>query len=188
MQFNRQRYRRFRSAKRIVFALTVWIILQAPASWAGTIVLQVTSLGSNIFRYQFSPSGFDLLKNQELDIRFDPLQFQGLFNGVADSDFRLTLLQPNNPIGAFGDYSTLALTDDPPFQGPFRVDAIALSANPPQNLPYVVRQFDSTGQLITGSLGGGVAAAVGAPEPAGLILAGAGLAIVFIVKTKRRHK
>jgi hypothetical protein len=143
---------------------------------AGTISAQVTSLGANQFEYQFILQGFDLLKDQEIDIRFNPAAFGSVFNGVAGSDFHLTLLQPNNPVGAFGDYSILATVDHASLSGPFRLDVTALQASPPVNLPYVVHQFDSSGQRILGAIESGeVTPFATAPEPGGLWLAGATL-------------
>src|SRR6266540_1614659 len=97
-------------AKAVVVLLPLWATLLAGQLSAGTILYDVTSQGGNVYRYEFVPNVV-LLANEEIDIKFDPTLFGNLFNGVAGADFKLSLLQPNNPPGAFGDYSILALVD-----------------------------------------------------------------------------
>lgn len=151
---------------------------------AGNIQFQVTNQGGNDYRYTFFPTGFTFSQNEELDIRFDPNLFGNLLNGVADSDFRLTLLQPNNPIGTFGDYSALALVDNPSFAGPFTVDVTWLGSGTPGQLPYLIHQFDANGRIID-TLGSGE---IGTPEPAGWLLSGAALALRgLLLLARRRH-
>jgi len=183
MQFNRRVSQWIRGATR-TFALPAWTVLLAASSWAGTIPFDVSNQGGNVYRYQFFPSGFDLLKFQEIDIRFDPSLFGGLINGVADSDFHLSLLQPNNPIGAFGDYSALALVDHPSLAGPFSVDVTWLGTGSPGELPFLIHQFDTSGQLIVGTIAAGT---VGSPEPAGWLLSGAAVALGGLLRGIRRR-
>jgi hypothetical protein len=167
----------------------IWALCFSGSLRAGTIMAQVTSLGASQFEYQFTLQGFDLLKNQEIDIRFNPAAFSSLFDGVAGSDFHLILLQPNNPVGAFGDYSIMATVDHASLSGPFLVDVTALQAPPPANLPYVVHQFDSSGQRILGAIGSGeVNASADAPEPAGVWLAGAALLLCGMRLRSRRSE
>jgi len=150
---------------------------------AGNIQFQVTNTTGSVYRYDFFPSGFAFVQNEELDIRFDPNLFANLVNGVAGPDFRVTLLQPNNPPGAFGDYSALALVSDPSFAGPFSVDVTWLGSGTPGQLPYVIHQFDASGRVLD-TLGAGV---VGTPEPAGWLLSGAALALSGLLRIARRR-
>ena len=169
--------------------LPVWTILLAGQLAAGTVGYQVSGLGGNVFQYEFFPSNLGLLAYQELDIQFDPTFFGSLFNGVADSDFRLLLLQPDNPPGAVGDYSALALVDSPSLAGPFSVDVRWLGSGVPGELPYFLHQFDASGYNL-GTIGSGSVDLVGSvetPEPASWLLGGIGLVIGgFLGKGRRR--
>lgn len=187
MQFNRSSYWWTRGAKRMAALSPIWIVALSGHLWAGTISLQINSLGGNVFQYQFAPAGFDLLKNQEIDIRFDPAEFSSLFSGSAGNDFHLTLLQPNNPVGAFGDYSILATTDHASLAGIFSVEVIALQSVPPAELPFLVHQFDSGGQRILGSIDSGEVGAAAVPEPGGWLLSGTALALSGILRVLRRR-
>jgi hypothetical protein len=108
-----------------------------------------------------------------------------LFNGVADSDFRLLLLQPNNPPGAVGDYTALALVDNPSLAGPFSVDVRWLGSGVPGGLPYLLHQFDASGQNL-GMIGSG-SLVVETPEPASWLLGGIGLVIGGFLRKGRRR-
>ena len=182
--------RGFRLGRRLsLLLLPLCTILMAGQLVAGTVGYQVSGLGANVFRYQFFPSNLGLLKNQELDIQFDLALFGSLFNGVAGSDFHLLLLQPNNPPGAEGDYSAVALVDNPSLAGPFSVDVRWLGAGVPGGLPFLLHQFDASGSNL-GMIGSGSVELVGSvetPEPASWLLGGIGLVIGgFLGKGRRR--
>src|SRR4051794_28013889 len=80
---------------------------------AAVINFTVTNVGANVFRYNYTVSAVTFQANQELDIRFDPALYSTLTSGVAPSGFSLDLFQPNNPPQAFGDYSAVALVNNP---------------------------------------------------------------------------
>jgi len=142
---------------------------------------ETTDLGGGVFRYEFTPHNLTLLKNQEFDIKFSPTLFANLFNGAANDEFRLILLQPNNPGGVSGDYSALALIDHPSMAGPFTVDVTWLGDGAPGALPLVIHQFDSTGQHITGTISA-------TPEPASWLLSGVGSLLVgYWLRAARRR-
>ena len=176
-----------RSVKRSLFLLPLWTILLAGQLTAGSVHYQVVDLGSSVFRYEFVPINLGLMQFQELDVQFDPALFGSLSNGVADGDFRLMLLQPNNPLGASGDYSVLALIDNPSLAGPFSVDVNWLGSGIPGSLPFFIHQFDASGRILdtidSGSLG--AAGPVEAPEPASWLLGGSGLVIGGLLRMVR---
>jgi hypothetical protein len=155
---------------------------------AASIGFSVVELGANWLRYDYSISGFDLLKNQEIDIRFDPAVYGGLANGVAGADFDLLLLQPNNPPGTFGSWGILALVDHPSWAGTFRVDALYKGAGEPAPLPYFINRYDPQGKLLS-SEGADSAAPVGEtiPEPSTWMLAGLGAACGVALRAARRR-
>lgn len=153
-----------------------------------TIGFQASSLGGNTFRYTYSISGFTFQANQELDIFFDPLVYDTLFNGKASSDFNLLLFQPNNPPGTPGDYSATALVNNPSLAGPFSVDFTLKPGGQPGPQPFTI--FDQNFTPITSGFttpqGVGVV-----PEPASLSLAFAGLfsgSLLWSVKRRARRK
>ena len=76
---------------------------------AGDDHVQFANLGPNNYQYTYFINGFNLQANQEIYIPFDPTVYLSLSNGVATSDFSLVVLLPNNPAGAPGVYSALAL-------------------------------------------------------------------------------
>lgn len=127
----------------------------------------VTAAGDTLYRYTYSPEGFTLPQNSEIDIRFDPALYGELSNGVAPAEFDLLLLQPNNPPGAFGDYSALALIDNPPLSGVFSVDFTFLGAGVPGAQPWLVNQFDEQGNFVSTIASGTTASSTAVvPEPA----------------------
>jgi len=152
---------------------------------AGTIQFVATPSGPNAYFYSFSISGFDLLTNEAIDIRFDPSIFLSLSNGFAPNTFHLAVLQPNNPPGAFGDYSALALVDHPSVAGPFTVNAVLQpGAAIPARQPFEIDQFNGSGQLLS-VITMGIASEAPEPSSAGL-LAAAGILLVASSRILRR--
>jgi hypothetical protein len=182
---NARGFRWRRGVNRSLLLLPLWTILLTGQLAAGTVGYQVSGLGGDVFRYEFFPSNLGLLAYQELDVQFDGALFSSLFNGVADSDFRLLLLQPNNPPGAVGDYTALALVDNPSLAGPFSVDVRWLGAGVPGELPYLLHQFDASGHNL-GMIGSG-SLVEETPEPASWLLGGVGLVIGGFLRKGRRR-
>jgi hypothetical protein len=134
----------------------------------------------------------DLLTGRPTDGRIGPIpsRFSSLSNGVADSDFRLALLQPNNPPGAPGAYSALALMDNPSLAGPFSVDVNWLGSGVPGSLPFFIHQFDASGRILE-TIGSGSLEAAGpveAPEPASWLLGGLGLVTGGLLRMVRASR
>jgi hypothetical protein len=150
--------------------------------------LGATGLGQQQYQYNYVISDLQLQANQELDIRFDPSLYGTLSNGVAPSGFDLLLLQPNNPPGAFGDYSALALANNPPLSGTFSVKVVYLGSGLPGSQPFFINQYDAqgnfVGQVSTGSTGPSGQAA---PEPAAWTLAVMGCLLGGAFRAVRRR-
>src|SRR5215212_2554454 len=102
---------------------------------AATVGFTVSSLGGNNYRYVYDFTSLNLQANQEVDIRFSPTLYSTLTNGLAGSGFSLAVFQPNYPPCASGDYSALALINNPPLTGPFRVDFTFLGTGTPGSQP-----------------------------------------------------
>jgi hypothetical protein len=149
--------------------------------------------------YQFFVSGFVFRANQPctnnpalecseaLDIQFDPTMFGQLSNGVAPAGFDLLLFQPNNPPQAPGDYSALALVDQPSVAGQFSVDFTFIGPGTPGSQAFSIDQFDSNGGF-QGVVATGETAplASGAPEPSSVSLIAAGLMAGGVLLAVRR--
>jgi hypothetical protein len=173
--------RRFmRTIKRSLSVLFLAGLMAVSLSAAPIIEFQVTTLGSNLFRYNFTLSGIDLMANQEIDIQFDPHIFAQLSNGVAGPGFDLLLFQPNTPLGVHGDYSALALVNLPSITGPFSVNFTLLTgAVLPTSQPFFIfdDSFFPAKTLVSGST---TAVSTGpvVPEPGGFWLCGLALLVV----------
>jgi hypothetical protein len=154
---------------------------------AGTIQYQVVDLGQNAFRISYSLSDFMFLENQELAIGFDPAIYQSLSNGIAPAGFDLLLLQPNNPPGAFGEFSALALMDNPALSGIFSVDVVLTGRGRPGEQSFAVNQLDENGVILSTISSGVTVDAAAAPEPATLSLAGAALLAGAVLSVVRRR-
>ena len=149
--------------------------LLAGSMSAASITFQTSDLGSNQFRITYTVTDFVFSLNQELDIEFDPALYLSLSNGVAPTGFDVLLLQPNNPPGTAGDFSSLALVANPG-TGPFRVDATLVRPGQPGPQNFSINQLDANG-VITSVVASGTATPVisGVPEPATLPLVGLAL-------------
>ncbi len=172
----------------------VWLLIGAgllvgklPAT---TIQFDVTSLGSNEYSYSYGVSDVTLQANQELDIEFDPHLYGSLSSGVAPSGFSLLLFEPNQPLGALGDYSALAVLNNPSLAGTFSVDFSFIGSGQPGAQAFFINQYDQFGNF-KGTIESGtttdlsVASAV--PEPGGFSLCLLGFLAVPIWCTVRRR-
>lgn len=154
------------------------LVTVAPAA---SISFEVTDLGGNQFRYSYTFTGLSLQANQEIDIRFDPALYANLSNGIAPPQFDLLVLQPNNPPGTFGDYSILSLINNPDLTGNFSVEFQFLGSGQPGAQPYLINEYDATGDFV-GTVGRGMtqtaADPADVPEPQSLWLVGLSLLAV----------
>jgi len=140
----------------------------------------VTSLGGNEYQYSYFLSGFNFNQYEAFDIEFDPTLYSNLSGGVADgSSFALTVLQPNNPPGAHGDYLAQAQVASPPLTGSFTIDFSYSGVGLPGSQSYVLWQFNSNNINVGGTdVGEGTTTAV--PEPGAFSLAGLGLLVCLV--------
>jgi hypothetical protein len=162
---------------------------------AGTIwsTVEVLSPDENLFRVQYHVSGLELGKDQELSVEFSPVIFRSLFNPVAPAGIDILLIQPNNPLGAFGRLSLLALIDFPSIQDGFRLDVRATGdltqmgndPDSPDAQTFEVNQLNGQGVIVSTIQSGNVAAAV--PEPATVQTIGAVVLIAGVFLFCRRN-
>jgi hypothetical protein len=164
--------------------LPVWAGILAGSLNAAAIQFQVTNLGLNSYRYNYTLSGFTLQANQELDIRFDPTVYASISNGVAPSDYDLLLLQPNNPPGTAGDYRAFALVNNPSLAGLFSVDFTLQNGASPGSQQFFINQYSQAGFLITSTPSGFTTSAI--PEPATLSLGCLALILGGVARAARR--
>src|SRR5437764_919742 len=81
-------------ARRILCLISLAAALSAGNLAAANVSFDITNLGQNLYRYNYTVSGIQFQVNQELDIRFDPAKYGTLSNGIAPAGFDLLLLQP----------------------------------------------------------------------------------------------
>jgi len=169
--------------------LTLLMTMAPMTSQAVTIQSQISPVTSGpnpVFRATYTVSGVDFRDNasvvDELAIAFPAAEFAQLSNGVAPASFDLLLFQPNDPNGADGLYSALALADHASVAGVFSVDfTLTIPANlfDPNTLmqTYFINEYDNNpmdgnfGELLHSESGMTVPVAAGAtPEPSSLAL------------------
>lgn len=176
--------RRLRFASAAILMTSV-LGLWSPSLHAGTIQFTVTPDGPNLYTYTYSLSGFTLSVDQDVDILFDHNVFLALSNGVADADFHLALLQPDNPPGSDGDYSIMALVNDPSLAGPFSVDVSLQSGvqSPPTSQSFLIEQFNADGKFVS-DIGSGTASSTPEPSTGLMVLMAGALAGVFCWRSR----
>ena len=153
----------------IRIAVTLMAGLLAGSLSAGTIKWQTLDLGNNEYRLQYSVSQIVLLANQELDILFDPAVYRQLSNPVVPAGLDVLLLQPNNPPGTAGDFSMLALNDNPDLSGGFFLDVMTFATAGLTEQRFEINQLNSQGVVVS-TIDQGLATAV--PEPANVLAVG----------------
>ena len=145
---------------------------------AATILFQVTDLGPGAppplerYTYTYDVSGITLLANQELDIVFSAALYGTLSNGVVSPGVNLLLLEPNNPLGAPGHFSALALTNIGVVPGPWSVDVLFAGAGQPGSQSFFINQYDANGQFIATVDSGNTQNKSNVPEPGTFMLLG----------------
>ena len=149
------------------------------------VLLDFTPGSGYLYRYSYTLTGAVLQANQEIDIRFDPVNYTRLSNAVAGPGFDVLLLQPFNPPGLPGDFSILVLIDNPSLLAPFRVDALYVGQGPPGPQEFYINQLDSEGR-ITGVLASGLAQEQ-VPEPAAWTLGVLGMASFGTLRALRKR-
>jgi hypothetical protein len=173
---------------RSLLRLAVLAGLVAGTLPAATIVYDVINLnavnGNNqpLYRYVYNLIGVPLGLNQELEIRFEVTQYAALTNPVAPGGglFDLLLFQPNNPIGADGRYSLLALVNNPSMVGTFSVDVAYIGNSSPGEQIFAINQLDAQGGFVSQVTSGFTQT----PEPATVSLTLAGLGIAYLARRR----
>lgn len=175
-------------SKKLGFGLPLCGTLIAATLAAATIKVEVTDLGTTgggpgnpgtsvqLQRFTYHLSDVALQRDQELNIRFDPALFGSLSNPTAGSSYSVLLFQPNQPAGAFGDFSALSLMDQPGTSTDFSVDFVYLGPGVAGPQPYFINQFEADGGFTTLESGfTSLSQPSQVPEPATFLLCGAAL-------------
>ncbi len=179
---------RFRSGPLLIAMLFCGVVSAAPI-----VEFQVNSLGtSQDFEISYVVSGFAFQANQALDIEFAPSLYANLTNASAGSGFSVIVFQPNSPPGVPGDYTALALHDNPSLSQAFTVDVTFLGPVMPGSQPFSIDQFDSTGAFVSTVSSGVTTNQVPqsvTPEPGTPFLVALGLVLCTLAGVgKRRHR
>lgn len=159
--------------------LLVSLILTAGSLPAASIRYDVmpisatTGPGESAYRFTYHTTGLQLAAYQELDLRFDAATFVSLFNPVVSLGVDVLLLQPNNPPGAPGDLSLLALSDFPNL-ATFTLDVI-VSSPPPPTQTYFLNEYDPVTMQFIGTISSGSASNSNVPEPSSFVVVATGM-------------
>lgn len=130
--------------------LLAGLLLGALGLSAGSVYSQYTveALGGNAYRYTYNVSG-DFLANQALEFQFSAGHYIFLDAGIApNSDWDGLIFQPNNPPGADGVWSLLALIDNPATSGLFTIDFQWGGPGIPTSQHFYVNQYDALGNFV----------------------------------------
>ena len=184
--------------KTLWIKLPLWGTLLAVTVGAATVKFEVTNLGTlggqtvsgispQLQRYTYYLSEISLLRGQELDIRFNPALFSSLTAGASDPGFNVMVFQPNQPVGAFGDFSALALWDQSSSVASFSVDFLYYGGGSAGPQPYFINQFNANGGFTTLQSGlTSLPQSAQVPEPRTFLLCAAALLACGIWRAPRR--
>lgn len=161
--------------------------LLATNLFAGPIQFQEVDLGGGLFRYDYF-TNIPFQMNEELDIRFNPALYSNLTNGVANSNFSLLLLQPDNPPGTYGDFSALSLVNSSALSLVFSVTFQYLGVGAPGAQPYYLNLYDDAGRLVATTDSGWTTPVGEVPEPATASLIVGALLLFSAVRAVRRGR
>ena len=170
---------RFMMRLAILAMSTVGPLMAASITSISTI--STNGSGDTVYHYVYTLVGGPLLLNQEVEIRFAAGSY-GLLSydlNLVPQGFSVLLFQPNQPFGAPGRYSALALEDNLPSSVVFKVDAVFLGTGTPEAQAFFVNQLDAQGGIVTLDLNG-------VPEPGTWWLGLSGLLAAGIVKAAGR--
>ena len=184
---------RMSPATRWRFGFLLLISTVFSVNLSATMIAYQISLNGTTGSYVYQISGFDFRANapcvnpinpgatgcsDELDIDSDPNVFSAISNGVAPSDYDLLLFEPNDPPGAVGDYSALAIVDHATLAGLFGVSFTLTGSGTPGPQDWSISQFDNNG-IYEGTLVTGTTVPINSniPEPSSVTLGGIGLVI-----------
>lgn len=179
---------------RMILWVPLWATLLISNIHGATLSYHLIDLGTAtsgeiLHRFTYSLSDAVLAESQEINIRFDPAVFRLLSNPIASAGFSTLVLQPNNPPGAFGDYSALAVIGNPNLGGLFSVDFVLVHNGQAGPQPFSINQFDKlTGAFVRTVEAGStqLAGPTAVPEPRSFWLAGMGLILCCFWKARRR--
>ena len=164
---------------RVVLCVSVLTACLSATPIAPTIQFEVGVVGTGVDRYTYFVSGLTLQANEEIDLEFSANLFGVLSNPVVGGPFQVLLFQPNNPLGAPGDFSVAATSDNTVVTGPLSVDFTFTGPGTPGSQLFQINQFDANGKFV-GLIASGntsqLATAVPEPHTSDLILLALALA------------
>jgi len=173
-----------------------WILLAVfgfcCASTAATLPFTVLQLDSNSFRYSYDIGGISFAEDQELEVDFETSRYLNLWNAVAPVGFDVLLFQPDDPPGAAGRLSALAMAERPAAPGLISVDVAIIPAAgmaPRQALgsqpqEFAINQLDEMGIIVSTVTTGQTSSAVPEPGTLGLM----GISTLFVCATLARRR
>ena len=151
------------------------------------INLPDTTPGQDLWRYNYTLSGFNLQANQGFSVFFNYQQYTNLTNPrpISDASWNVLAVQPDVGLTADGFYDALALVNSPPTDGPFSVDFVWLG----NDTPAISQSFYIYNANFQPIFPGTTMVNGGVPEPGTVSLSvlGAGLLLGRIAKRRRKN-
>ena len=170
---------------RIRAALLVLVLTGCLSAAQITFITTPVAAG---WQNDYTFTGFSFAAGDDLQLFFDPAEYDQLLNGVAlpVSDWDLLLIQPQPAVPDNGRYDLLAVVDGPSFSGTFSIQYTVTGNAPPVAQPWQVVHFNSDFQPGP-VLGSGTATTSGIPEPATIWFGITGLMLIVLGTTCPRR-
>ncbi len=157
--------------RRVLFS-SLWSALFVSSAYAGAIIQydisnsSTNAGGQTVYQLTYTVSNVSFSANQELAFQFDPAIYSSLSNGSVPSGFNWIILQPNQPLGASGVFSAVAVVPIQSLTGKFSVTAVMNGSAQPGAQQFSINQLN--GDVIGATLDSGSTIAGGTsavPEP-----------------------
>ena len=174
-----------------ISGLALGVCFASASAFATTIPFQFSALSTpGEYQFTYSLAGLSLTAMEQIDFQFSASVYSTVFNGIANIDFQVLTLQPNNPPSAFGDFILISQVNNPSLTGPFSVDVTFSGPVQPGPQTFVINQLDSNQHLInppidSGSTSPEFVSDVVSPEPATYWVCGAALLLIGVARAVR---
>ena len=158
----------------------------APIITYSAIDLPDVVAGDDLWRYDYSVSGYSFAKDEGFEVFFSPSLYSDLDASSPHPDWDVLAIQPDPVLPDVGFYSAIANIANPSLVPTFSVTFVWLGPGVPGAQLFTVTLYDPAHDVILESTGRGrTSIPGGAPEPATLILIGCGAGYIGYRRRQR---